>query len=210
MVDLKEKFEYFFEKGDDKPTLSAGVVIRYFKYPLYEAFDESNYHLFERSKKVPKKAGKRGKNSVSVSLQKHSGKSVEFIIDEFNQSDVTAKLIELMKLHEKGEALQSIKDKIWEFKTLFIHARTGGKDSLKNVFNNTFDDDIHKNYEDILNKIHELYEILEPTELLVEQKVNEHNEKTAEENRSELRLKMLDQLIRFSKFWGEEGEENDD
>ncbi|WOC31813.1 MULTISPECIES: Cas10/Cmr2 second palm domain-containing protein [Caproicibacterium] len=210
MDDLKNKFECHFGKGEDKPTLSAGVVIRYFKYPLYEAFDEANYQLFQLSKKVYEKDGKGGKNSVSVSLQKHSGKSVEFILDKFNKSNVTEKLIELMKLHENGEVLQSIKDKIWKYKMLFIHAQATDADALKSVFANTFDDDIHNHYEDILNRVRELYEALEPTELLVDHRLNEHKEKSKEEIRRQLRLEMLDQMLRFAKFWGEDGEENDD
>ena len=55
------------EKIDIHASLSFGVSITYYKYPLYEALESARTLLEEKAKKVT------GKNAIALNLRKHSG-----------------------------------------------------------------------------------------------------------------------------------------
>lgn len=62
-----------FEDGDNKgqpihPSLSFGVSVSYYKYPLYEAHEAAHGLLFGKAKHDIK-----GKNAIALDLRKHSG-----------------------------------------------------------------------------------------------------------------------------------------
>lgn len=63
---------------DIHASLSFGVSITYYKYPLYEALESARNLLFEKAKNVV------GKNAIALNLRKHSGGA--FYI-EFSNSD---------------------------------------------------------------------------------------------------------------------------
>ncbi len=98
----------------NKPTLSFGVSVQYYKYPLYEAFAEGRKRLFavaknsrELNKKVPneenngekedketkgketkgKETDNKEKDIIAVNLRKHSGQSVEFYLREVSKKN---------------------------------------------------------------------------------------------------------------------------
>lgn len=65
---LNKKFsEYFSKAGSIVPTLSFGVAISYYKYPLSETLNLSRKLLFNVAKKKP------GKNCLAFEVIKHSG-----------------------------------------------------------------------------------------------------------------------------------------
>ena len=67
------------EKGIDiHASLSFGVSITYYKYPLYEALESARNLLFDKAKNV------KGKNAIALNLRKHSGGSFYM---EFSNSD---------------------------------------------------------------------------------------------------------------------------
>lgn len=55
------------EKIDIHASLSFGVSITYYKYPLYEALESARTLLDDKAKKVT------GKNAIALNLRKHSG-----------------------------------------------------------------------------------------------------------------------------------------
>ena len=65
-------FEWKDKEGKDlqKPSMSFGVSITYYKYPLYEALNISRDLLFGKAKHVD------GKNAIAWTLQKNSGSAV--------------------------------------------------------------------------------------------------------------------------------------
>ena len=79
MVDnLSLKFEDGKNKGKDiHASLSFGVSISYYKYPLYEASESARNQLFLKAKNV------EGKNAIAVDWRKHSGGAFAF---EFSKS----------------------------------------------------------------------------------------------------------------------------
>ena len=70
--EVTDKFEWKDKAGNklNEPSMSFGVSITYYKYPLYEALNMSRNLLFEKAKHV------NGKNAIAWTLQKNSGSSV--------------------------------------------------------------------------------------------------------------------------------------
>ncbi len=54
------------------PTISSGIAIHYYKYPLYEAL--------ERAKKLLKDIKGKGKDGIAVNIEKHSNQSMKWVI----------------------------------------------------------------------------------------------------------------------------------
>lgn len=63
-LNLKDK-----DNKEIKASLSFGVSVSYYKYPLYEALESARNLLFGKAKKV------EGKNAIALDLRKHSGGS---------------------------------------------------------------------------------------------------------------------------------------
>lgn len=194
LVDLREKFSEKFWKKTGDPTLSFGVVIRYYKYPLYEAFAEV-YEMLRKAKET--------RNAVAISSQKHSGHTAGFVLEEFIDTKAFKKphMLEKLQLFIKkqlnDDMLQSIRSMLWEFEPLFRQALEIGSGTLKNVFYNTFDSTDHHTSRDDINLVHELLETLPAT-----------TTRDGEEIKID-RIKQMDSLLRFAKFWGEKGDDGD-
>lgn len=70
------------KKGKEiKASLSFGVSISYYKYPLYEALENARHLLFDVAKKVA------DKNAIALELRKHSGGTFAMRFSK-NQSDL--------------------------------------------------------------------------------------------------------------------------
>ena len=65
------------KKTSIEASLSFGVSISYYKYPLYEALESARKQLFEKAKHVD------GKNAIALDWRKHSGSAFAF---EFSKS----------------------------------------------------------------------------------------------------------------------------
>ena len=188
LVDLREIFDKSFYKKEGDPTISFGVAIRYYKYPLYEAFDEVYKLLMDKAKD--------NRNAAAISLVKHSGQKSEFVLEEFKNPNVTNKLNALVKgqIEKKDEdiLLQSIRTNIQKLKQLFITALgTENDKTLENIFTNSFDSEAHKKGKVDINNAYELFKELPKSD-------------------PESKLKMMDDLLRFAKFWSEKGDENNE
>lgn len=75
---FKENSYKLSEQKDDEgnflktPTLSFGLSITYFKFPMGEAIERAGNLMFTKAKNVT------GKNAVAIKLEKHSGTFFEF------------------------------------------------------------------------------------------------------------------------------------
>ncbi|MFI3314800.1 MAG: hypothetical protein R3Y04_03950 [Rikenellaceae bacterium] len=67
-----------------KTTMSYGVAISYYKYPLYESSGVARHLLFDIAKNDDK-FEENEKNRIVVQLRKHSGSPLEFDISKFNK-----------------------------------------------------------------------------------------------------------------------------
>jgi len=140
---------YKSEVGSES-TLSFGISITYYKYPLYEALSKSRNALFGVAKHY------NGKNAVAVSCQKHSGQSFQFCIgkDEKGYETFTTLLHDV--LNETIELPHAVHHKLSKLRYLI---KESDVDRLDNIFENFFNEDIHKKeFKAGLNALESLYE----------------------------------------------------
>jgi len=119
----------------DESTLSFGVSITYYKFPLYEALESSRDALFTKAKKY------EGKNSVAINVQKHSGQTFGFCINKKEHSyKLFSNLINTV-LQEAIELPHAIHHKLHKHQALFQKIAIK---QLKDTFENIFNEDLHK------------------------------------------------------------------
>jgi len=209
LEELRTEFDSIFN-ATDPPTLSFGVAICYYKYPLYEAFKEAGDMLFSQAKE--------SRNAAGVSLIKHSGKSVKFVLTGFKDSKVTGQLAELIHKHIDDEMLNSVSTHIWQKQVLFNialeqHQASGKSDTIAYLFNNIFDNEIHKRNEEIIKLVHQLLLTIAEANNEDEQNKRRYAVRLVDETVSSVdglsTLRTLDSLLRFVKLFGEEGDEGD-
>jgi CRISPR-associated protein Cmr2 len=121
-------------------TLSFGVSITYYKYPLTEAI-ENAIDLLYRAKEEPK-------NQIAYKVIKHSGQVFEDVIDK-NTKEVYDKFLEFIKFDESdSNFLHSIYTKIDHYRSVLeqILQKEDAKNRLKNFFDNNFNEQEHRQY----------------------------------------------------------------
>jgi CRISPR-associated protein Cmr2 len=147
----------FNESFKAEATLSFGVSIQYYKFPLYEALKKSRDLLFDY-----KKGAKSGnKNNIAFSVTKHSGQTFSAVIHKGDKE-----LYENFKLFSSntkgGEGLDnflgSLHHKLDAHKTVLSHIGED-KERLEAFFQNYFNKDEHIQYADIFAQMVEfMYE----------------------------------------------------
>ncbi|HFI0468323.1 TPA: type III-B CRISPR-associated protein Cas10/Cmr2 [Streptococcus suis] len=183
--DITEK-----ELEEKQVSLSFGVGIFYYKYPLYEALDAAS-HLMYRAKEL-------GGNRTCLRLTKHSGQTIEMNL--FNGDiEIISRLLTNQK--DKSNLLQSIVYKLGELQSVFQHLFTDvidnkrGKDYLMIRFMNHFDNPEQSKFElyiqEIVGQFYDLY--LAPR---ISGTVPETGEETGI-----LAVTTFQQFLRLLKFW---------
>ncbi len=127
-------FRKNFEGYNVPASLSLGITMVYYKYPLYEALDNSADLLFNIAKKDEK-------NRIAMRLQKHAGQSAGLIIS----NDALGEFLDLLSLvisvstpAEGGDRIfLSAIHKLSLFEKAFNS--TDGKEQIYNLFKNVFD-----------------------------------------------------------------------
>lgn len=205
---LQKTFANKFSDLRNSPTVSFGVAIRYYKYPLYEAFAEAKNMLRE---------AKTHRDAAGISLQKHSGRAIDFVIEEFSTSKLPCIINETI-IQEKEDFLNSVSTTIWKFQPLFekaceeYFAKAGEVDNITSVFTNTFDASAHRDENDELKG--EIKAVADLLMRLLSDKAVPPVRPTGPpggERSVELQaLYSLDAILRFMKFFSETGEEGRD
>lgn len=146
---IRNKFYEAFKNQtyDYLPTLSFGVVIHYYKFPLYEWIRETNDALENGAKKI------KGKDAMVVNLTKHSGKKRMLVLEKIYQSEVYESFLEFLDTVQgdykikreirQEEFLSSVPQKLQMFQTLFSEALLHGDQAVVNFMRNTFDAEWH-------------------------------------------------------------------
>ncbi len=146
----------FDESFKGEATLSFGISIQYYKFPLYEALEKSRDLLFDDAKTG-------GKNNIAFCVTKHSGQTFKAIIHKGDKE-----LYENFRLFSSnikgGEGLDnflgSLHHKLDTHSVALAHI---GKDKerLEAFFENYFNKDEHKQYKDVfaqmIDFMHEAY-----------------------------------------------------
>lgn len=194
------------------PSLTYGITMCHYKYPLYEALTDSAGLLFGA-----KKQEEEGyKNSVHMRLIKHSGQTSTVYIhnDALKENskllDLLEKICSQTDAQEK-QILLSALHTIDRFNMLFNNAES--QVTVDNLFKNTFDADAHRQ-NDFLHKT--LPEIYGQLVLGLDQKTpmicaleNGKKQKLKEDNQKTDAAAALYQLLRIFKFFAEKAGEKE-
>ena len=158
---ITDKFNDKFDKeikelGENGPSLSFGISINYYKYPLYEAIEDARRLLFVNAKGTVG-SKERIYNSIAVHLQKSSGQSLELVLKQ--SGDSMKKFIELLKKQFLNESNENTNVNLKTNSSIFtlenykkIICNLWGREDLLNVdiepiFKNFFDN-IHQEKND--------------------------------------------------------------
>ena len=131
-------------------SLSFGIFVSYYKFPLYEALERSAGLLFGTAKSF--------RNCAAIHFQKHAGQSEGLVIFNDSLKSFIGLYDEIVgrkkgskkdgedKLEQqdgKSEIILSAMHKLVLFKTMFNNTDTD--EQIQNLFNNIFDAEGHKN-----------------------------------------------------------------
>ncbi len=137
-------------------TLSFGVSVTYYKYPLYEALAKSREALFEVAKNYKEK--NKEKNAVALSAQKQSGQSFDFCISKDYEAYEQFKNLAKKILAQNLELPHAVHHKLYKHKALFKNI---GTQRIATTFENLFNEDIHQSkFQEGLQAISELFVLL--------------------------------------------------
>lgn len=101
-IKIKDKYDKILEENriKEKPTLSFGISIQYYKDPMSKALADSGTMLFSEAKNY------KNKNAVGLKLLKHSGQTVEFVTEK--EKEVYEKFTKIMNEHSEIKTLKGI------------------------------------------------------------------------------------------------------
>lgn len=135
-VELSKEYREIVDKKRGKTSLSIGINIAYYKFPLSKALKDVWKQLFIKAKK--------DRNTLAILLTKHSGHQIEikfkFNIDEI---EIFTKLLREI-IGGQIEIPYTMHHNLSRFKTLIAHIPD--KDRLDAFFENNFNEPIHSRY----------------------------------------------------------------
>jgi len=196
--DLKEIFKDLIEEklGERKvkPTLSFGLSISYYKYPMNEALEISNSLLYlakSMKERWDSEPDKKKKNSLAFRVLKHSGKSYEgcFYFKSQEYSELKNILCGTNTVNLPEKTINSLIYKLSLHKTMLINIGSN-KARLESFFENNFNEEIHKDTKLYINQICDFtYEIMVS---------KYYNDKNNENN--DLRIEYICSVLRLLNF----------
>lgn len=113
-------------------SLSFGVFVSYYKFPLYEALAQSAELLFG--------IAKQSRSCTAIHFQKHAGQSEGLVIPH-KYLDRVIELHERITGADNDDVILSAMHKLALFREMFNSADSPGV--IQNLFDNTFDADAH-------------------------------------------------------------------
>lgn len=166
---IKEIDDLFIQKEiGEGLSMSYGVSIFYYKNPMSEAIDIADSML--RKAKEEEEEKEKKKDAVAISIQKHSGQKIEFLLPCKHSTDkckqetgLYKKATELIRAFKEDDSMLNsliywIEDM---YETIFTDEVTLYQERINAVFDNFFDEEIHKENEvffDLLKKfIHSMH-----------------------------------------------------
>ena len=174
--DIDNKFNEIFNKKEaeayikypqiyesERPCLSYGISITYIKSPLREAFEQSRELMYQVKNDVYK-----SRNRINFVVQKHSGQLFGGIIDKnvvgFFDAVLTlldANHTNTLKLKKSEIFINSISKNLTFYKSSILAISdlatpNQRKESIEALFDDLFNEPIHKEFEDYLNEIRDI------------------------------------------------------
>ncbi len=196
---LSDNFDMQFKDYNEKPSISFGLSISYYKFPMGEAIKEA-YEQLKKAKKMHR-SNEEIKNALCFKLLKHSGQFFE--VDLYKRSIEYQKFMALVshefEVNQKSgtkekEIFSSIAHKLSSMEVL-ISEISDDSEKIKNFFDNHFNENIH--YSDLKNKVHKDY-IQDVRELTCATLSSEYHIKNHHDYKT--KLFNLYSLLRANKF----------
>ncbi len=136
-----------------KPTLSWGVSISYYKFPLSEAIVSSRELLFEKAKEF------EGKNAVAFKLIKHSGQTFGTTFGK-SSKDYSQNFTGLLKqtFNTDTDFISSLQYRIADNEVLLCETfkTSDYKTRIGNFFDNFFDEEVHSNKKAFIHSVRDM------------------------------------------------------
>ncbi len=133
-----------------KPSMSYGVSITYYKYPMREALESAADLLFNQAKKTNKKK----KNAIAFKLMKHSGRNFGAVLHK--DSEFYVLLYKMLGAADKN-LISSLIYNLGVQKKILVEI-AGNKTRLDYFFENYYNEKVHKEggKSDFIKKVNEL------------------------------------------------------
>ncbi|MDP3444882.1 MAG: hypothetical protein Q8T08_18645, partial [Ignavibacteria bacterium] len=162
--------------ADPKPTLSWGISISYYKFPLSEAIVSSRKLLFDVAKEY------KGKNALAFKLNKHTG---QFFGATFGKGGNDYKYFTGLlkdKFNTETDFISSLQYRISENEALLraIFNATDYPTRVGNFFDNFFNEEIHSNKKDFVHSVRDML-----TQAFADSRLSEESLKTMTEEEKE-------------------------
>jgi CRISPR-associated protein Cmr2 len=134
---------------DKKPSVSFGISLSYYKFPLYQAKNMAFEALFHDIKWVD------DKNAVKIKFRKHSGQMHEWFIKKHNSS-VWREIVEFVNYGKEDEKfLNSFTHKLRLQNEVLFSKIASSTNKLEFFFKNNYNENYesHKGYYEMINKL---------------------------------------------------------
>jgi CRISPR-associated protein Cmr2 len=156
-LDVKKETRY------EPLSLSYGVAVNHYKFPLYEALQSAWEQLFGVAKKA-KWANGHAKNTLALRIRKHAGAKTDLIVDKSTQAyENFLRLVSEELNPNSAHALpHSFQHKLKSFAVKFDDKETT-EEKIDNFFNNQFDlknDDISAGKKIALESVREILKLV--------------------------------------------------
>jgi CRISPR-associated protein Cmr2 len=190
----------------DRPTLSWGVSISYYKFPLSEAIVSSRKLLFDDAKEY------EGKNSVAFKLIKHTG---QFFGATFGKGGSDYKYFTNLlkdKFNTETDFISSLQYRISENEALLraIFKVSDYPTRIENFFDNFFDEEIHSNKKDFVHSVRDMLTQAFTDSKLPEkvfEKMTEEKKEKAHKNSVKTAIDKTYSALRFIHFLNSKSDE---
>lgn len=158
--ELNTKFNEFFkteideiQEADKKPSVSFGISLSYYKFPLYEAKNMAFEALFKDIKWAD------DKNAVKIKFRKHSGQMHEWFIKKQNIS-IWDKIVGFVNYGKEDESfINSFTHKLRLQDEVLFSTIANDNKKLKFFFKNNYNEN-YESHKDFYQKLSELIAVI--------------------------------------------------
>ncbi|MCD4734594.1 MAG: type III-B CRISPR-associated protein Cas10/Cmr2 [Bacteroidales bacterium] len=127
------------------PSISYGLSVSYYKFPMQEALDYSGKLLFEKAKRT------EGKNALAIGVQMHSGQTYTAILNKSSQFYSNDKFISFLNSSAEN-VISSVIYNLNIHKPV-LRSIVHNQDRLESFFDNIYNEDIHKGHKDFIKMV---------------------------------------------------------
>ncbi|MDP2303482.1 MAG: type III-B CRISPR-associated protein Cas10/Cmr2 [Ignavibacteria bacterium] len=207
LMNNQKAIKIFEEKGDKfkPPTMSYGVSISYYKFPLNQALAEGVNQLFYTAKKTDKK------NAVSYTILKHSGQSFGATFHK-NETSYTTFNELIKQIVTRDNFIHSVLYKLEPQKEVIKEIGKINAIDRDKIFNNFFLNNFNESVHREKNDSNKLIPFLEKTKQLF---IDTYKEKEINASRlgidkqNEINVNKIYSALRFIDFINNKEERND-